>query len=380
MRIVMIGQRGVPATFGGIERHVEEVGAALVSRGHEVTVFCRSNYVQDSRSTHRGMTLCGLQTVGTKHLDAICHSVLSSAAALRSGFDVVHYHALGPGLAAPLPRWLSTARVVQTVHGRDDQRAKWAPPARAVLKLGSWMSARVPDSTIVVSQDLAAFYRRCYHQDVRYIPNGVTMTRARRGAAALNRFGLQPGRYLLFVGRLVPEKAPDMLIKAFGRIAGDLKLVVVGGSSFSSSYVTTLERLASADSRVCLTGFQYGPALEELYANAAAFVNPSSLEGMPLTLLDAAGSGTPVVASDIAPHLEVLGRRDGPGRRLFRSGDESDLLGALGRALADPVRERFGASALRDEVLAAYQWDQVAEATEAVYEEILRRGLSERVA
>jgi len=380
MRIVMIGQRGVPATFGGIERHVEEVGAALVSLGHEVTVFCRPNYVQDRCSSHRGMTLCHLQTVGTKHLDAICHSVLSSAASLRSGFDIVHYHALGPGLAAPLPRWLSTARVVQTIHGRDDQRAKWAPPARAVLKLGSWMSARVPDATVVVSRDLAAFYRQRYEQDVDFIPNGVTMTTARQGGRTLERLGLQPGRYLLFVGRLVPEKAPDMLIRAFRHVAGDLKLVIVGGSSYSSCYVEHLEELAAADSRVRLTGFRYGHALEELYGGAAAFVNPSSLEGMPLTLLDAAGSGTPVVASDIAPHVEVLGRTDRPGRRLFGSGDDGALVHAVHRALADPVGERAGARALRDEVLASYRWCQVAEATEAVYERVSCRGLPVKVA
>jgi len=325
------------------------------------------------------MTLCPLGTVGTKHLDAICHSVLSSAIALRRGVDIVHYHALGPGLAAPLPKWLSAARVVQTIHGRDDQRAKWAPPARAVLKLGSWMSARVPDATVVVSRDLAAFYRQRYQQEVDYVPNGVTLTGGGRAGATLDRLGLQPGRYLLFVGRLVPEKAPDLLIKAFRAVPGDLKLAIVGGSSFSSSYSKVLADLAADDARVCLPGFQYGGALQELYSNAAAYVSPSTLEGMPLTLLDAAGSGTPVVASDIPAHLEVLGRRDGPGRRLFASGDEVGLVNALLRSLADPVGERRGAGLLRDDVLPVYQWDRAAASTEAVYERILGR-TCERVA
>ena len=129
LRIAMIGQRGLPATYGGIEHHVAHLGARLAARGHEVTVFCRSNYAPARSATFDGMRLRHLPTVGTKHLDAIVHSLLSSIAATGASPDIVHYHALGPGLCSPLPRYLSRAKVVQTIHGLDDRRAKWGKVA-----------------------------------------------------------------------------------------------------------------------------------------------------------------------------------------------------------------------------------------------------------
>lgn len=374
MRIAMIGQRGVPATFGGVERHVEELGAELVARGHEVVVYCRRNYAENGApATHRGMRLVHLPTVPTKHFDAIAHSAIASMAALRGRFDVVHYHALGPGLVAPIPRFVSSARVVQTIHGRDDARAKWGLGARAVLRTAAWMSARVPDVTVVVSKELEEHYRRTYGRATVRIPNGVAEPTVRPPSCIADRFGLERGSYVLFVGRLVPEKAPDQLVRAFRAVPGDTKLAVVGGSSFTDGYAAELAGLAGGDDRVRLLGYQYGEVLDELFTNAAAFVLPSLLEGLPITLLEAGSYGTPVVASAIAPHVEVLGDADAPGTRLFPPGDEGRLTEAIERALADPEGERRGAKALREKVLGTYRWDHVAAATEAVYEGALRR-------
>jgi len=152
LRIAMIGSRGVPARWGGIERHVEELGALLVERGHHVTVFCRSNYVQERVPEHRGVRLRQLPTISTKHLDAIVHSGLATSAAMASSFDILHYHALGPGVMGVLPRFLSAAKVVQTVHGLDDQRAKWGRGATAVLRTAGWLSGRNTSVWMKVSQ------------------------------------------------------------------------------------------------------------------------------------------------------------------------------------------------------------------------------------
>lgn len=370
----MIGQRGVPATFGGIERHVEELGTRLAARGHDVTVFCRSNYAEDRRREHRGMRLRHLPTLGTKHLDAIIHSALSTIVALPERYDVVHYHALGPGLLAPLPRYLTSAAVVQTIHGLDDQRAKWGGLARRVLGLGRWTSRHVPHAVVTVSQDLADTYREDGRQ-ATYIPNGVDRPPA-VGPEPLVAWGLEPHRYALFVGRLVPEKAPDQLVRAFtaarGQLPDDVRLVIAGGSSFTNEYVTELERLAAADPRVVLTGYVYGEDLASLYAHAGAFVLPSLLEGLPLTLLEAGSHGAPMVASDIPPHREVLAP-SGPSRRLFPVGDEAALGEALVAAFADPASERIAAAAAREDVLARYSWDAAVEATERLYESVVRR-------
>jgi glycosyltransferase involved in cell wall biosynthesis len=372
LRIAMIGQRGVPATFGGVERHVEEIGARLVERGHRVTVYCRTNYVGDHRDTYRGMRLRTIPTVGTKHLDAIVHSGLSTVDAVRTGVDVVHYHALGPGVPSVLPRYATRAKVVQTVHGLDSERAKWGRGARTALRGAEWMSARVPDATIVVARNLADHYRDAYDRPVDVIPNGVDAGVRRPAAEITERWGLTAGAYALFVGRLVPEKAPDLLVRAWANRPGDARLVIVGGSSFTDDYVARLRRAAADDARILLAGYVYGPQLEELYANAAAFVLPSLLEGLPLTLLEAAAYGTPIVASDIPPHLEVLGE-DGPGHRVFPAGSVTGLAEALDRATRDPGGEAAGAEELRARVLAAYRWDDVAGRTEAVYLRALGR-------
>ena len=156
------------------------------------------------------------------------------------------------------------------------------------------------------------------------------------------RFALAEGSYVLFVGRLVPEKAPDLLIEAFRHVPGDLRLVIVGGSSFTDRYAASLRRLASADPRVMFTGYLYGETIEELYSNAAVFVLPSLLEGLPLTLLEAAAYGVPIVASDIPPHLEVV-TRDAPGHRLFRSGDARSLAQVVESVIENRASEQMGA-------------------------------------
>jgi len=367
MKIAMIGARGVPATFGGIEHHVEEIGSRLAARGNEVIVYARTNYVTEPLGEYRGMRVKRLPTMNRKHLDAIVHSVASTQDAMREGVDVVHYHAIGPGLPAFLPRFVSRAKVVLTVHGRDGERAKWGRVAHTVLTSAEWLSARVPDATIVVSRDLERHYATAYRRHTFYVPNGVDRAEPRTADEISRRWRLTAGSYLLFVGRLVPEKAPDLLVRALRRLPGPLRLVVAGGSSFTDAYVTALHAAARKDPRVLMTGYVYGDVLSELYANAAAFVLPSSLEGLPLTLLEAASHGTPVVASDIPPHVEILGE-DAPGRRLFRSGSEDALLAAIERAIADPAAERAAAKGFGDDVLERFRWDEVVAQTERIYE------------
>lgn len=371
LRIAMIGQKGMPATYGGIERHVEELASRLATRGHQVTVYCRPSYGSLPMESYRGVRLRQVRTVASKHLDAIVHSTTSTVAALRERPDIVHYHGLGPGLVAPLPRYLARSKVVLTVHGLDQQRAKWSRAARTVLGAAHWLSGHVPDARVAVSRGLAAHYQARFGNPASYIPNGVAAPRRLPPRQIEARFGLTPGRYLLMVGRLVPEKSADLLVRAFRRVRTDLRLAVVGGSSFTDDFVAQVRAEAVDDPRVVFTGFAYGDLLAELYSNAAGFVQPSRLEGLPLTLLEAASYGLPVVASDIAPHVEVL-IADGPGRRLFREGVADDLVRALEQVAADPAAERAGATALSDRVRDEYTWDTAARELEALYLDLVR--------
>jgi glycosyltransferase involved in cell wall biosynthesis len=371
LRIAMVGQKGMPATYGGIERHVEEMSARLVALGHEVTVYCRDSYDALPMDEYRGVRLRRARTVASKHLDAIVHIGTATVAALSDRPDILHYHGIGPALIAPLPRYLSRVPVVQTIHGLDNQRAKWNRLARAALGTAHLLSGRVPDVRIAVSRTLAAHYRERFGTDTRYVPNGVADPRRVPAHQITSRFGLTPGGYLLLVGRLVPEKSADLLIRAFRRLpeqinGGRLRLAIVGGSSFTDEYVATLRAAAGGDPRIVFTGFAYGDLIAELYTHALAFVQPSRLEGLPLTLLEAGSYGLPLVASDIQPHRELLGQ-DGPGHRLFRDGDEDDLVRALARVLAGPHGERFGAHVHGSRLRSHYTWDAAARDVEHIY-------------
>ena len=364
MRIAMIGQRGLPATFGGVERHVEELAVRLVDRGHEVVVFCRRNYSKDRTPIYRGVRLSYPPTYPSKHLEAAVHSGVASMLTVGRGFDVVHYHALGPGLWSPIPRWATRAKVIQTIHGIDHEGPKWGRFARRVLRAGDWLSQRVPDAVIVVGAHLLAHYSRRQGLTV-HIPNGVSIGTA-PDDGVLDRLGLRTSEYSLFVGRLIPEKGVDQLVEAFSRMRTASKLVIVGASSYTDEYASMVKGLAAEDPRVVLPGFVYGAELAALYANAAAYIQPSLREGLPLTVLEAASHGLPLVLSDIPAHLEVL-PRSRAGGRLYPSGDIDGLARSLSEALAAGDDERAAARKAGENLMERYDWDAVTDLTEELY-------------
>lgn len=371
LKIAMLGTRGLPATFGGVEHHVEQIGARLVDRGHQVTVYSQSGYAGNKRVDElHGMNVVTLPTVPVRGLEALSHSAMATVHGLARRHDVFHYHAVGPGLFSPLAQLASRGAVVQTVHGLDADRAKWGGGARGVLNFATWLSAKVPDRTVTVSRALADHYADHYRRATSYVPNGINVKPRRSPELIRERFGLLGDDYLLFVGRLVPEKRPDLLIKAFRQLDTNRKLVLVGGSSHTDDYVADLHRLAADDPRIILPGYLYGDMLDELFTNASALVQPSALEGLPLTLLEGIGSELPVVVSDIEPHLEVVGS-DRPGARVFREGDEESLVMALRRVLAEPSREHIYGSRQAIDTLSTYDWGQAVDALEDVYQSAL---------
>ena len=377
MRIAFIGQRGVPATFGGIERHVEELGSRLAARGHEVVVWCRTNYGDEEvGEEYRGMQLRHLPTVASRRLEA---AIPSAIAAVRSvkGFDIVHFHAIGPGFASFVPRLVGSAKVVQTIHGLDQDRVKWSRVEQQILGVGAWLSAKVPHGTVVVSKELEAYYLEHYGRVVHHIDNGVEPPTRVPAGDLLRSLGLTPGGYAIFVGRLVPEKGVDVLLRAFRAVDDPAaRLVVVGGSSYTDDYVDGIDALAAADDRVLMLGYRYGDELAELLTNAGTFATASLLEGLPLTLLEAGAHGLPIVASDIAPHAELL-EVSGPGHTMVPAGEEAPLAKAIATSLAGGPEITAGAESVRDRVLRDWTWERCADAHEELYERVRsRRGRS----
>jgi glycosyltransferase involved in cell wall biosynthesis len=364
MRIAMIGQKGLPATYGGIERHVEEIGRRLAKRGHEVTVFCRLYYTPPGAQDDR-LVLLRRPSIHTKHLDTISHVAWSTAEAMIRRHDIVHFHALGPSAFAFLPR-LAGQRTVVTVHGLDWQREKWGRFASWVLRQCEGPAARFPNRTIVVSRTLREHFRKHHHCDAIFIPNGTSLP-VPRPAKKLGQLGLTPGKYVLFVGRLVPEKGVHYLCEAFSRIDTDLKLALVGGLSFSQDYVELLRRYES--DRVKLLDYVFGDGLEELWSHAYLVVQPSTMEGLSIALLEALSYGRCVLLSDIPENLEV-----GEDCAVsFRSKDVHDLQEKLEMLIRQPELVRQYEERARAHIQAHYSWDTVAENTEAVYRELLGR-------
>ena len=361
MRIAMIGQKGIPATWGGVERHVEELGQRLVELGHDVVVFTRPNYTDVSVTEYKGMRLISLPTIGTKHLDAIMHSMLATLYCWRHMVDVVHYHAIGPAVLAPLAR-LRRRATVATIHGQDWKRQKWGPLASLALRGAEQVALRIPHATICVSESLSEQYEEDGLR-TEYIPNGVSIDDG-DDVSVLQEFGIEDGGYILFAGRLVPEKGLHYLIEAH-RVTGTKKqLVVAGDSSNTDGYVGEVR--STSGPGVVYTGYQYGAKLAALFRHAALFVLPSDLEGLPIVLLEAASYGVPILASDIAPNVEILGEKC----RYFRAGDVASLAQALEACLESLERLRSEAEVLKARAIRDYDWDVVAMAVQEVYQRI----------
>ena len=218
MKIAMIGQKGMPATYGGVERHVQELACRLAKRGHEVSVYCRMHYTR-VRGHHLGVHLIRHPSIRTKHFDAMSHCAVATVDSLFREFDIIHYHALGPSLFASLPR-LAGKKTVVTVHGLDWQREKWGKFAQWFLRHCEQPAVRFPDATIVVSKTLKRYFSERHNMKTTFIPNGTPIPELRE-PNKLRQFGLDSGRYILFVGRLVPEKGCHFLVEAFSRLDTD---------------------------------------------------------------------------------------------------------------------------------------------------------------
>jgi glycosyltransferase involved in cell wall biosynthesis len=358
LRIAFIGGRGLVSKYSGIEAYYEEIGKRLAGMGHNVTVYCR-NYFTPPGEEHNGMHVVRLPTVRSKHLETLVHTFLSTLHVLLRPCDVVHYHALGPALFSFIPRLVGKKTVV-TVQGLDWQRKKWGRIASAVLRLGERAAVSLPTQTMVVSETLQKHYMNAHTAQTAYVPNGGVL-RERHLPDKIFDWGLEPGKYILFLGRLSPEKGCHVLVEAYERLETDIKLVMAGASSYCDDYSRQLR--THAGERIKILDWVSGEALDELLTNALIFVLPSDLEGLSLALLDAMGAGLCVLASDVAENREAV---EDAGFT-FRRGDVADLADRLRFLIANPaIREAVGQAAKR-RIRDHYQWAQIAQEIERVY-------------
>jgi glycosyltransferase involved in cell wall biosynthesis len=379
LRVAFIGGRGVVSKYSGIETYYEEVGGRLAEIGHRVTVYCRTYFTPPGRE-HDGMRVVRLPTIRSKHLETLLHTLLSTVHVLTQPCDVVHYHALGPALFSFIPR-LAGKKTVVTVQGLDWQRKKWGRIASAVLRVGERAAVSLPNGTMVVSRTLEEHYRKTYGAQTFYIPNGG-MLRERCLPNKIFDWGLEPGKYILFLGRFSPEKGCHLLLEAYERLETDVKLVMAGASSYCDEYSRQLRNHAGP--RIKILDWVSGNDLNELLTNAMVFVLPSELEGLSLALLDAMGAGLCVLSSDVPENREAIETAG----FIFRRGDVADLADRLRFLIANQAVREAAGKAARRRVREQYQWAEVASQVEGVYltmmgrkpTEVLPRKPNERIA
>lgn len=371
MRIAFIGQKGLPAAFGGVERHVEELALELIQNGHDVTVYARKWYAPEKITNYRGIKIVYTPTVKTKHLDAIIHTFTASIHAIFNGFDVIHYHAVGPALLSWLPRVLAPkTKVVGTFHCIDRYHKKWNWFAKLMLALGEKAVCKFPHKTIAVSKTIQSYCLNEFDKNVVYNPNGVR-TVNRTDTDRLKQFGLEPNKYFLMVSRLVKHKGAHYLLEAwryareqYPELLRDYKLVITGGSAFTDDYVRELHQIGDNDPSVVFTGWQKDENLNQLYGNTSLLIHPSENEGLPITVLQGMGYGRPVLVSDIPEHQEVVT----DSRYWFTNSSIYSLANKIIDLIKNKEELEKSGQKNMERVKDKFNWKQICETTEKVYQ------------
>ena len=367
LKIAMMGHKHVLSREGGVEIVVRELATRMAALGHRVTCYDRrtghvSGSEIDTRREYEGVEIRTVFTVDRRGLAAMTSSLAAAWRAARSDCDVVHIHAEGPAAMCWLPK-LAGKKVVVTVHGLDWARAKWGGFASRYIKWGERQAVRHADAIIVLSEDTRKYFDRTYGRKTEFIPNGVCRPEIRQAGAIKRLWGLEQDGYVLFLGRIVPEKGLDCLMEAWKGVSTDRKLVIAGGSSDTTEYMNALK--GAAGDNVIFTGFQQGAVLEELYSNAYVYCLPSDVEGMPISLLEAMSYGNCCVVSDIPQCAEVVEDR----AVTFPRGDANALRKALQALLDAPETVRRYKDGAADYICAKYSWDDVVASTLRVYRE-----------
>lgn len=372
LRIAMFGHKRIPSREGGVEVVVEELATRMAKEGHRVTCYNRGGHhvsgaefdTQD-RSEYKGVKIKTVPTVEKKGLAAVSASFFAAICSTFGRYNVVHIHAEGPASFCWLPR-LMGKKVIVTVHGLDWQREKWKGGfASKYIHFGERMAVKWADEMIVLSREVQKYFEDNYNRNTVFIPNGVTRPEKKKADLISQQFGLQKNSYILYLGRIVPEKGEHYLIQAFKQLETDKKLVIAGGASDTDDYMKQLKGLASDDDRIIFTGFVQGELLQELYSNAYLYVLPSDLEGMPLSLLEAMSFGNCCLTSDIPECTEVIGHHGFS----FKKGNVEDLKEKLQELCKQESTVHDYQEKASDYICRKYDWDIIVQKTLMLYQQ-----------
>lgn len=362
MRVAILGTRGIPAAYGGFETLAEELAAGLADRGHDVTVYARPGGVRARVDTHRGARVVHLPTIRHKYLDTVVHGFVSGLHAAAQGFDAVLVCNGANALACRLPRLLGRpTRILLNVDGLERNRRKWNALGRLVYAISERLSCVLPDEVITDARAIERYYAERYGQRSSFIPYGADLPRP-AGRDTLDRLGLAPGGYVLYVSRFEPENNPDAVVRGYRGVPGTAPLVLVGSAPYADELIARVNAEAAADPRVKLPGAVYGEGYRQLLANAAAYVHATEVGGTHPALIEAMGFGLPIVVHDTVENREVAGET-----ALYWDAHRPETLTrALAGLLGDEAaRGRLGEAA-RTRARDRYRWEDVTRAYESL--------------
>jgi glycosyltransferase involved in cell wall biosynthesis len=369
MKIALLGTRGIPASYSGFETCVEQLGQRLVERGHEVTVYCRSHHITYPGSEYKGMHLMKLPTIANKYLDTIVHSFLSSVHALFQRYDIALYFIAGNSPVTWIPR-LVGAKTILNVDGLDWRREKWPALAKKYIQFAEYLATILPTEYLTDSRHVQKYYKERFIDEPAYIPYGSDVDILPPGDT-LAQYDLEPRKYILFVGRLVPENCVHHLVEAFRGIDTDLKCVVVGDAPYAEEYKASLKKLAGDDERIIFAGYIFGKGYQELGSNAYIFVESSGVGGTHPALVEAMAFGNCVVVNNTPENLETIGT-DNAGLAYDGQVGASSLKAVLERLIDNPNTVASYCKKSYNYAKVHYSWDSVTDEYERLFYRILR--------
>ena len=364
MKIIIIGINGIPAQHGGFETCVDNTSTRIATRGHKVIVYCRSRNIKLKDNYYKKVRLVKLPSIGSKHLETISHSFLSVIHLLFRECDVVHIYGVGSSIFVPLLKILKK-KIVVSVDALDWERDKWGKFARWYLKKSAFFAIKYADEIIVDSKVIQKFYKERFKRDTVYIPYGASAGR-KCDEKILEKHGLKKDKYLLFVGRLIPEKGVHNLIEAYKKLNTELELIVIGGDWFTTKYIEFLKDLAKG-SNVRFLGFVYGEDYNSICSGAYIYIQPSEVDGTSPSLLAAMGFGNCVIANGIPENLETIGN----AWLSYKINDVEDLKQKLKYLISNPERVSEYRKKAEDRIRFYYDWDRASKAIEELYKKIL---------
>ena len=362
-RLTFIGMRGLPPDLpgaGGGERETDAKARRLAARGHDVTVYCRWNYVRRPPTHYDGVRLVSLPAFPRAGLETLSHSLLATLhTLLNNTADIISYHGMGNGLLVPLAR-LGRKRAVVYMDGLDWERPKWGRAARLLLKWGAAAAFRWADEVYVDNAASQSRFAAIFGREPRLITLAADLWDP-PGDDLLAEMGLTAENYILFVGMLRPDKGVHMLIDAYTQLDTTVPLVIVGDNPDDPAYKQRL--VDASDARVKFLGYRYGAAAQQLFANALIYVQPSVMEGNSPALMSAMACGRCVVVNGIEQNRETIG----DAGTAFEAGNPADLRAKLAALLADRDQIAAMGARARRRIETVYSWERVVDELERLY-------------